>query len=321
MSYWKEKCKIGNLEVPRFFGAPLDGVTDSPFRKLVREFSQEELLYTEMRHVACVANEKGAKKSVTFDSIERPLNYQFAANKIDFIEKACDRVLEKGVDCIDLNIGCPARNIVSSGSGSALMGDIDRLKEILINFRARIKCIPFTVKIRAGFKSQNALDVAKLAQDCGADAIAIHPRLQTQKFGGTPDYALAGKIKKVATVPVFISGGINDFSDAKHVYAQTGADGYLIGRGMWAKPWKLKEMKEHALGNEYQVDKTVILKCALAHLDNVIDFYGTDGIFCFRKHLSLYIKGLPFAAKLREELMTTDSVTKTKEGLIKFLGS
>ncbi|MFC1841986.1 tRNA dihydrouridine synthase, partial [Candidatus Dependentiae bacterium] len=291
MSYWKEKLKIKNLSLPRFLGGPLDGVTDSPFRKLVRNFSKEELLYTEMRHVACVANEKGGQKATQFEEFERPLNFQFAANKIEFIEKACDKVLQKGVDCVDLNIGCPARHLITSGSGSALMGDIPRLKKILLTFRETLKDMPFTVKMRAGFKKENSIEVAKLAQDCGADAIAIHPRLQTQKFAGIPDYSLAAKVKKELTIPVIISGGIVDFKTAKMVYEQTGVDGFLIGRGIWSKPWKLKELKEHSLGNDYSVDKHTILQMALAHLDNIVDFYGEDGVYCFRKHLPFYIKG------------------------------
>ncbi|MFC1842462.1 tRNA dihydrouridine synthase [Candidatus Dependentiae bacterium] len=318
MSYWKEKLKIKHLEFPRFLGAPLDGVTDSPFRKLVRQFSTQELLYTEMRHVACVANEKGEQKSIKFEQLERPLNYQFAANKVEYIERACDLVLQKGVDSIDLNVGCPARNLISSGSGSALMQDVPRLKEILNCFREKLKDMPFTVKIRAGFKKENALEVAKLAQDCGADAIAIHPRLQTQKFQGVPDYSLAQKLKKELTIPVIISGGIIDFKTAKMVYEQTGVDGFLIGRGMWSKPWKLKELREHSLGNEFTLDKTIILACALSHLDNIVNYYGPDGVYAFRKHVPFYLKGMESSCNLKNLVFSTTSVEKIKAGFTQF---
>jgi len=321
MSYWKEKIKIKNLEFPRFMGGPLDGVTDSPFRKLVRKFSKEELLYTEMRHVACVANEgnKGGEiQSIKFEPVERPLNYQFAANKIEFIDKACDLVLEKGVDVVDLNVGCPARNVISSGSGSALMGDVPRLKEILIHFRKKLENIPFTIKIRAGFKKENALEVAKLAQDCGVDALAIHPRLQTQKFQGIPDYNLAAQVKKELDIPVIFSGGIVDFRSAKMVYEYTGVDGFLIGRGMWARPWKLKELHEHSQGLEYQVDKKTILTCALEHLDNIIEFYGKHSVYCFRKHVSFYLRGMHSSSQLKNLVFSTTSIDKIKDGFKKF---
>lgn len=320
MSYWQEKLKIRNLEFPRFIGGPLDGVTDSPFRKLVRKFSKDELLYTEMRHVACVANESDEHKSIKFDLCERPLNYQFAANKIDFIAQACELVLERGVDLIDLNIGCPAKNIVSSGSGSALMDDLPRLQEILLYFREKIQHIPFTVKFRAGFKKENALDVAKLAQDCGVDAIAIHPRLQTQRFSGIPDYSLAGKVKSCVSIPVIISGGIVDFATAKMVYEQSGVDGYLVGQAMWSKPWKLRELHEHSLGNSFEVDKKIILECALEHLDNVLEFYGREGIFIFRKHVPYYVKGMESASALKSIIFSTESVDVVKKELISFFG-
>jgi tRNA-dihydrouridine synthase len=206
-TFWQEKIRVGNLTFPRFIGAPLDGITDAAFRKLIREFSKDELLYTEMRHVACVANDKGAAKALHFDQSERPLSYQVAANYEKFIEEACDKIVQKGVDIIDLNVGCPARNVISSGSGSALMGDLPRLQKILTCFRKKLN-IPFSIKIRAGFKECNALEVAKLAQDCGVDALAIHPRLQTMAFQGRPDYALAAQVKKALSIPVFFSGGV-----------------------------------------------------------------------------------------------------------------
>ena len=321
MSYWKEKLKIANLEFPRFLSGPLDGVTDSPFRKLVRKFSKEELLYTEMRHVNCVASDKGGQKALRFEQFERPLNFQFAANKVDLIEKACDKVLQKGVDCIDLNVGCPARHLVTSGSGSALMDDVPRLREILLAFRKKLTDIPFTIKMRAGFKKENSIEVAKLAQDCGVDAVAIHPRLQTQKFKGIPDYSLAANLKKELSIPVMVSGEIVDFASAKRVYEQTGVDGYLIGRGMWSKPWKLKELQEHSLGNEFQIDKHTILQSALEHLDSIIDFYGKDGVYCFRKHVPYYVKGMSSAGKIKELIFSSTDINEIKKGLTQFLGS
>jgi tRNA-dihydrouridine synthase B len=317
MSYWQGTVKIGNLEVPRFMGGPLDGITDSPFRKLVRQYSKHELLYGEMRHVGCVANDKGAKKSLVFDQSERPLNYQVSANKLEFVEEACDRIIAAKVDCIDLNVGCPAKNVIKSGCGSCLMSDLPRLEKILKTFRKHLD-IPFTVKIRAGFKYQNAVEVAQLIQDCGANALAIHPRLQTQKFSGLPNYGLAGEVKKAVSIPVFLSGGIVNFATAKRAYEITGVDGYLIGRGMWSKPWKLKELQENAAGRIFKVSDEEILACSLQHLDNMIDYYGTMGLYAFRKHLPFYIKGKAAASELRSKLVRSGSIDEVKEGLRSF---
>ncbi len=317
MSYWQEKIKIGNLEVPRFIGGPLDGITDSPFRKLVRGYSKEELLYGEMRHVACVANDRGRVKALAFEQLERPFTFQVSASKTEFIKQACEKIVASGVDCLDLNIGCPARNVVKSGAGSSLMSDLPRLKTILETFRSSLE-IPFTVKIRAGYKHQNAVDVAKLIQDCGADALAIHPRLQTQMFTGSPDYNLAGLVKKAVSIPVLLSGGIVNWTTAQLAYEQSGVDGYLIGRGLWSKPWKLHELKENAAGRIFKPTDEEILGCSLAHLDSMLDYYGSHGLFAFRKHLPFYIKGGSDASAVRAILVRSVSVDEVKEGLRKF---
>lgn len=319
MSFWQEKIKIGNREFPRFIGGPLDGITDSPFRKLVRDFSKEELLYTEMRHVACVVHDKGGQKALLFNQLERPLNYQISANTPQYLQQACEKIIERGVDCIDLNIGCPAKNVVGSGSGSALMADLPRLKTLVTMLRAAIS-IPFTVKIRAGFKHCNAVEVAQLLQDCGVDALAIHPRLQTQKFEGRPDYALAAQVKKAVTIPVIISGGVVNFKTAQLVYEQTGVDGFLIGRGIWAKPWKLHELNEHARGVAYQPDMSIVWTYAIKHLEELVDYYGIRGLYMFRKHLPFYLKGLPEASKMRQQLVVSQSIDEIKQELYRLLG-
>ncbi len=321
MSFWTEQIKIGNLSFPRFIGGPLDGITDSPFRTLVRDFSKQELLYTEMRHVACVANDKGGQKALKFAQLERPLNYQVSANNTDFIEKACEKIVAAGVDAIDLNIGCPAKNVVCNGAGSALMADPERLKRIVTLFRTTLSDIPFTVKIRAGFKHKNGVEIAKLLQDCGVDALAIHPRLQTQKFEGQPDYALAAEVKKAVQIPVIISGGIVNFKMAKLVHDQTGVDGFLIGRGIWSKPWKLHELSEHAKGNAYTADAVTVLKYALRHLDLMMDYYGPMGLYNFRKHIPFYVKGFPDSSAVRNKLVIAQTVDEVKSELRRLLGS
>jgi len=321
MDYFKQSLRIKNLELPRFMSGPLDGITDSPFRKLVREFSKEELLYTEMRHVQSVITPKGGALALDFSQYERPLNFQVAANSIKAVAPACEKILQAGVDMIDLNAGCPARNVISSGGGSSLMSDPERLKEILLEFRRVIpEHIPFTLKIRAGFKCVNAVEIAKMAADCGVDALAIHPRLQSQMFTGQPNYKIAADVKKAVDIPVLFSGNVVNFKTAKMTYEMTGVDGFLIGRGMWAKPWKLEEMKQHALGNEYVVDNALILRVALLQLDLMVAQQGLHGLYKFRKNLPFYIKGHPSASSLRERLVRSESIEDIKKGLSDFLG-
>lgn len=319
MSYWASKVIIAGRAYPRFIGGPLDGITDSPFRRLVREFSKEELLYTEMRHVGCITADKTGVRSLKFEQSERPLNYQVSANKIEFIESACERILAAGVDMLDLNVGCPAHNVIKSGCGSALMADLPRLETILKKFRSLLR-IPFTVKIRAGFKHKNALDVAKLIQDCGADALAIHPRLQTQKFEGQPDYTLAAQVKAAVAIPVIISGGVVNWKTAQLAYKQTGVDGFLISRGIWACPWKLYELQEHAAGRSFEPTPVLIGTYALKHFDYMRAYYGTAGLYNFRKHLPFYLRGFADAARIRARLVTSTCAQEVQEGLKNFFG-
>lgn len=320
MNFWQEDIKIGNISVPRFIGGPLDGITDAPFRQLVRQFSKRELLYTEMRHVRSILTPIGGKMALNFEQMERPLNFQVSASSDDYIQAACEKIVAAGVDMIDLNVGCPAKNVISSCCGSALMAHPDQLEKILKAFRSSLT-IPFTVKIRAGFKEKNALDIAKLIQDCGADAIAIHPRLQTQKFTGVPDYHLAAQVKQALQIPVIFSGNVVNFKTAQMTYDRTGVDGFLIGRGMWAKPWKLHEMAEHAAGREFHVSSKLLLSVALQHLQLMIDYYGVKGLYCFRKHLPFYIKGHPSASALRSKLVVSTSQEEIVQGLTEFLAS
>ena len=315
MSFWQTTFRIGNYNFPRFIGGPLDGITDSPFRQLVREFSKSNLLYSEMRHVGCVANDKGVKKCLVFNQAERPLSYQIAANDITYISIACERILAAGVDIIDLNIGCPAKNVVRSGGGSSLMADPERLKLIVTELRRCLPNTPLTVKIRAGYKIRNAVEIAKLLQDCGVDALAIHPRLQTEQFAGRPDYLLAAEVKRALSIPVLFSGDVVNWKMAKMTYEITGVDGFLIGRGLWGRPWKLLELEKHSAGELFTVNTKTVLYFAMRHLDLMMDYYGQAGLYNFRKHLPFYLKGFNEALNLRKKLLVETSAEIVKNSL------
>lgn len=320
MNYWSSTFAIGSLQVPRFIGGPLDGITDAPFRQLVREYDTKSLLYTEMRHVGSVAADKTGERTLRFLPLERPINYQVAANAVRDIEIAAEKIQQSGVDAIDLNCGCPAKNVVSSGSGSALMADLPRLKEIVTALRQHVR-VPLTIKMRAGFKQQNAVEVAQMLEQCGVDALSIHPRLQSQHFSGRPDYALAGAVKKAVSIPVIISGGVVNAATARMVYEQAGVDGYLIGRGIWSKPWKLAELQAHVEGREYIITPAQVLAAAIRHFDLMLDYYGSHGLYCFRKHLPFYLKGLPGAATLRADLVSSTDEAYIRTTLLRLKDS
>lgn len=306
-SFWQENITVGSLSFPRIMAAPLDGITDSPMRVLLRAYSPTELLFGEMRHVALVTNEKSGI-CLKYDPIEHPISFQFSANNTQFIASACEKVIAAGFDMINLNIGCPARNVVSSGSGSALMADEDRLKILLREFiRAINGRVPFTVKIRAGFKKKNAVEIARLCEGEGAQMLVIHPRTQPEGFTGIPDTNLVAQVKAAINIPVIYSGNINSFARAEKVRVQANIDGVMIGRALWGCPWKMKEITEASLGRTFTTTTADNIRLALAHLDLNMQYYGPRGFQSFKKQLPVYIKSMDGAAALRSRLLTLQS--------------
>lgn len=319
-SFWQGTIKLGNLEFPRFMAAPLDGVTDSPLRQLIREFSPDELMFTEMRHVACVANEREGRSLIYNKKIERPLGFQVSANHEQFIDEAIEKVIENDFDMFNLNIGCPARCVIKSGSGSALMADIPRLKTVLARMRKALKGrIPFTVKMRAGFKEKNAVDVAKVCVDEGAEMLIIHPRTQPEMFHSRLDFDLTRKVKEAVNVPLIFSGNLNNFERVKKTYELTGVDGFMIGRALWGCPWKMKEIIHEAQGLPFPVTNIMMLEYALKHLELNSAHYGIHGFTHFKKQLPQYIKGVANAAEMRQQLLRTQTEEAMREALVKLL--
>lgn len=314
-AFWQGTIRVGNLEFPRFMAAPLDGVTDSPLRRLIREFSPTELLFTEMRHVACVANERDGK-SLKYDrTTEHPLCFQVSANTERFIDEAIEKVIEAGFDMFNLNIGCPARCVIKSGSGSALMADIPRLTILLNRMRKALNGrIPLTVKMRAGYKEKNAVDVAKACVDAGVEMLIIHPRTQPEMFHARLDFELTRQVKEAINIPLIFSGNLNNFERVKKTYDLTGVDGFMIGRALWGCPWKMQEIINEAQGLPFPVDNTMMLTYALKHLELNSAFYGEHGFTHFKKQLPQYIRGVTNAAQMRQQLLrsTTEQVMRSE---------
>ena len=303
MNYWKNRLFIGSRSFDRFMGSPLDGVTNVPFRKAVRLFSPDALMYTEICHCDTIVNTEPPKWGL--DVGERQINFQMSAADQTYIERACERVISHGVTMVDINIGCPAKTVVNKGAGSALMADLPRLKSIITLFRA---CLPtiLTVKMRAGYKEHNALDVARMLDDLGVDAICVHPRLQSEGFTGEPDYGLVGEIKKAVSIPVLVSGGIASWPIAKMVYESTGVDGFLVGRALTGHPWLLEKLTEESQGRAYTISHDNIRAAMKYHLNCAVAWFGPSrGLAYFKKHLKVYLNDLGFEQSQRIELLST----------------
>lgn len=314
-TFWEESISFGSLSVPRVMAAPLDGITDSPLRRLIRHFSPDELLYTEMRHVAAVSQSRVAQL-FSYEPIEQPLAYQVSANKIDWIDEAVEKIIAHKFVMLNLNMGCPARQVISSGSGSALMAQPELTETLIKRFITAINGrIPFTVKIRAGFKTCNALSVAQHLEQLGVDGLIIHPRLQTGGFTSPLDYDVTAAIKKHIQIPLVFSGNITNYARMKKVYELTGVDGFMIGRALWGCPWKMREIIAQARGEAFQVEQKEIISLARAHLAANVACYGPGGAHHFKKQLPQYIRFVPGAAQLRAQMLRLGSFAELDAAL------
>ncbi len=312
-NFWQEKITIGNLVVPRFMSAPLDGLTTSPFRQLIRMYSPNELLFTEMRHVSHVSHDKKGA-TVKFNPIEQPLAFQFSANSIDFLPEAVEKVLSNNFVMINLNSGCPAKTVIRSRAGSSLMADLPRLEMLIKNFITAINGrVPFTLKIRAGFKEKNALEVACMAEACGVDALIIHPRTQPEGFSARLDFDLVHRIKTTLKIPVIFSGNINSFQSSERTYERTGVDGFMIGRALWGTPWKIREITDATQGTTFVMSPLQAIETLIKHLDLNMQHFGSRGFVSLKKHIPLYVRTVPNATLWRDKLLraTTEEAMRT----------
>lgn len=313
-NFWTEKITIGNLNVSRFLAAPLDGITDSPFRQFIRHYSPDVLLMSEMRHVAYVANAK-VTTDIAFNPSEKLVGYQFSANKEDFIEYAVNRVLQEGYDLINLNCGCPSRNVTKSGSGSALMADLPRMKKLVELFNKVIDGrVPMTVKIRAGYKEKNAIETAKMLEDLGVACLIIHPRTQPEASKAPVDFELAKRVKEAVKIPVIFSGEIVDFASAKETYERTGVDGFMIGRALWGIPWKIREIVEASQGNTFTVNHREAIDFLYKHFNTNQAYYpARAGYKLFKKQLSRNLFGIPNHNEWRSKLVMSETAEEMKQ--------
>lgn len=283
--------------------APMAGITDLPFRTIVREFGCG-MAFTEM--ISAIGLVRGMGKTSRYlDSspVDRPLGVQLFGSDPEILAAAAAIAAAEGADLIDVNMGCPVKKVIKTGSGAALMRDPERVAAILRAMRQATD-LPLTVKIRAGWcrRETNALDIGRIAEECGADAVILHPRTVDQGFGGVSDWRLIAALKAQLKIPVIGSGDIRRPEDAARMFRETGCDGIMVGRGALGNPWIIKNILTHLDGGSVSPPSLAEREEAVRHhLALAIDHYGEKvGTRDFRKHLLWYTKGLPGGARFRE---------------------
>jgi tRNA-dihydrouridine synthase B len=296
--------RIPNLKLHNgLIMAPMAGFTNAPFRRLVKEMGCS-LVFTEMISANGLVRKR--ESLLQLDKDEHPVAVQIFGSNPDIMAEAAGIAEGIGGDIIDINMGCPAQPVVKTGAGVNLMRFPEKAKSIIMKVRKKIK-IALTVKMRSGWDNQqiNAVEMSRLAEDCGADAITIHPRTKTQGFRGQSDWSLIGEVKRAVGVPVIGNGDVTTPSLAKKMMIETDCDGVMIGRGALGNPWIFNPQWSDSL------EKTPSDISFLREKKRVIDRHfsllqESDGeeraLKEIWKHLFWYTRGLPRSASFRSAL-------------------
>ena len=313
--------KLGNLQFDHpLFLAPMAGITDYPFRQLAREMGCP-LVFTEM-----VSAEGFLRKGEAFFRIERgehPVSVQLFGSNSEVLAETGARVEALGAYAIDLNMGCPAKKVVKTGAGVDLMRFPEKVKRILTEVRRQVKC-PLTIKIRSGWDGGhiNAVDISKIAEDCGVDAIAIHPRTREQGFHGRADWNLIEEVKRAVTIPVIGNGDVTTPSLAKKMLIETGCDGVMIGRGTLGNPWIFRPNPSDCPGEGSAVSLSERQRMMNHHFFLIQNYYDEKGALReIRKHAYWYTKGLHCCASFHSTLSSLKDKERLLETLHSYLGS
>lgn len=306
--------------------APMSGVTDLPFRRLVKKFGAG-LVVSEMvasRAMIAESHQSMKKSAIELDDATGAC-VQLAGCEPEVIAEAAKMNEGMGAKIIDLNFGCPAKKVVNGYSGSALMKDIKLASEILY---ATVKAVdvPVTLKMRMGWDDDtlNADEIAKIAEDAGIQMITVHGRTRCQFYTGNANWDYISKVKKAVKIPVIANGDIKCFESAKQALAKSGADGIMIGRGCYGKPWLISQVAHYLKTGEELPDPTTIekMELVLAHYDAMLEHYGeTNGVKIARKHLSWYSAGLKNSSEFRATINRMNDQSAVKDTIFEFFSA
>ncbi|MDJ0556800.1 MAG: tRNA dihydrouridine synthase DusB [Microcoleaceae cyanobacterium MO_207.B10] len=304
--------KIGNFEVKsRVLQSPLSGVTDLVFRRLVRRYAPESMMYTEMVNATGLHYVKELPQIMEVDNNERPISIQLFDCRPDFLAEAAEMAVKEGADTVDINMGCPVNKITKNGGGSSLLRQPELAGEIVSKVVKAVP-VPVTVKTRIGWNNQeiNILEFAKRMEDAGAQMLTLHGRTRSQGYNGPARWEWIGKVKDILSIPVIANGDIFSVDAAVRCLEETGADGVMCSRGTLGYPFLVGEIDYFFKNGEERIPPTAIerLECAKDHLRGLWEYKGDRGIRQARKHMTWYAKGFLNAGELRGKLATVESV-------------
>ncbi|TDO98730.1 tRNA dihydrouridine synthase DusB [Marinomonas balearica] len=317
---------IGSYKIDRpVILAPMAGVTDLPFRRLCYQQGAglvvSEMVTSDVR----LWNSTKSKHRLVHDKEIQPRSVQIAGANAEMMVEAAKKNVELGAQIIDINMGCPAKKVLNKAAGSALLKDEPLVQDILKSVVDSVD-VPVTLKIRTGWspEQRNGLTIAKIAEDCGIQALAVHGRTRACKFQGDVEYDTIAEIKQAVGIPVFANGDIVDAKTAQYVMKYTNADAVMIGRAAQGRPWIFNEINHYLRFGELppSPDMDSIKSTVVEHVRALHQFYGDFmGVRIARKHVGWYLKTLVDTSSFRSLFNKTDNATEQLDILESFFVS
>ena len=310
--------KIGNVLLENnLILAPMAGVTDLPFRLLCKE-QGAGLICTEMVSAKAIYfKNKNTESLMEIDERERPVSLQLFGSEPDLMAEIARQIEPRNFDILDINMGCPVPKVVNNGEGSALMKNPKLVHEIVSKVSKAIQK-PVTVKIRKGFTedSVNAVEIAKILEDAGAAAVAVHGRTREQYYSGQADWEIIRKVKEVVSIPVIGNGDVDSPLKAEALVKETGCDGIMIGRAVQGNPWLFSRILHYQQTGEFLPGPGMeeIKEMILRHAKMQLEYKGNyTGMREMRKHVAWYTTGMPHSASVRRMVNEVESYEQLEE--------
>ncbi|MEF2954311.1 MAG: tRNA dihydrouridine synthase DusB [Blautia sp.] len=310
--------KIGNVTLENnLILAPMAGVTDLPFRLLCKE-QGAGLICTEMISAKAIYfKNKNTENLMEIDERERPVSLQLFGSDPDLMAEIARQIEPRNFDILDINMGCPVPKVVNNGEGSALMKNPKLVHEIVSKVSKAIEK-PLTVKIRKGFTEDcvNAVEIAKIAEDAGAAAIAVHGRTREQYYAGNADWDIIRQVKEAVSIPVIGNGDVDSPKKAEALVRETGCDGIMIGRAVQGNPWLFSQILHYQKTGELlpKPGMEEVKEMILRHAKMQLEYKGNyTGMREMRKHVAWYTTGMPHSAAVRRMVNEVESYEQLEE--------